>query len=84
VKIGIRHMVIPGARRHTTVVIMLTAARMVPRPDSTSPMIHRSPPTPGEYVASDSGVYAVQPKSGAPAGMRNPDSTIRPPNKNSQ
>ncbi len=33
---------------------------------------------------SDSGVYAVQPKSAAPPGVRKPDSTIRPPNRNSQ
>ena len=47
VKIGIRNIVMPGARRVTTVVIMLTAPRMVPRPDMARPMIHRSPPTPG-------------------------------------
>ena len=55
VKIGIRNIVIPGQRMHITVVIMLTAPRMVPRPDNTSPMIHRSPPTPGEFCAPDSG-----------------------------
>lgn len=43
VKIGIRNIVIPGARMHTTVVIMLTAPRMVPRPATIKPMIHRSP-----------------------------------------
>ncbi len=48
VKIGIRNMVIPGARMQITVVIMFTAPRMVPRPDNASPMIHRSPPAPGE------------------------------------
>ena len=48
VKIGIRNIVIPGARMHTTVVIMLTAPRMVPRPATAKPMIHRSPPAPGE------------------------------------
>ena len=32
VKIGIRNIVMPGARRQTTVVIMLTAPRIVPRP----------------------------------------------------
>ncbi len=56
VKIGIRNMVIPGARMQTTVVIMLTAPRMVPRPPTTIPMIHRSPPTPGEWMASVNGV----------------------------
>lgn len=56
VKIGIRNIVMPGARMHTTVVIMLTAPRMVPRPATIRPVIHRSPPAPGEWTASDSGV----------------------------
>jgi len=56
VKIGIRNMVMPGARMQTTVVMKLTAPRMVPRPARARPMIHRSPPTPGERIASDSGV----------------------------
>ena len=47
VKIGSRNIVIPGARMHTTVVIMLTAPKMVPKPPTARPMIHRSPPTPG-------------------------------------
>ena len=33
VKIGIRNIVMPGARRVSTVVIMLTPPRMVPRPE---------------------------------------------------
>ncbi len=56
VNTGIRHMVMPGQRRHTMVVIMLTAPRMVPRPAMTRPMIHRSPPTPGVFVELESGV----------------------------
>ena len=56
VKIGIRNMVMPGARMQTTVVIMLTAPRMVPRPPTARPRIHMSPPAPGECMASDSGV----------------------------
>ena len=48
VKIGIRNMVMPGARMHTTVVTKLTPPRIVPNPDRTSPMIHMSPPMPGE------------------------------------
>ena len=56
VKIGIRNIVIPGARRQTTVVIRLTAPRIVPRPAMTSPMIHRPAPAPGELIALDSGV----------------------------
>ncbi|SKX78143.1 Uncharacterised protein [Mycobacteroides abscessus subsp. abscessus] len=55
-KIGMRNIVMPGARRQTTVVTMLTAPRMVPRPDTPRPMIHRSAPTPGECTASVSGV----------------------------
>ena len=68
VEIGIRNIVIPGARMHTTVVIMLTAPRMVPGPAIARPMIHRSAPAPGECRASLSGVYAGQPKSAAPRG----------------
>ena len=56
VKIGIRNMVMPGARMQTMVVMKLTPPRMVPRPARARPMIHRSPPGPGEWVASDSGV----------------------------
>ncbi len=56
VKIGIRNIVMPGARRQTTVVIMFTAPRMVPRPPMTRPEIHRSAPTPGEWIALLSGV----------------------------
>ncbi len=55
VKIGMRNMVMPGARMHRMVVMKLTAPRMVPRPPTASPMIHRSPPSPGERTASDSG-----------------------------
>jgi hypothetical protein len=56
VKIGIRNIVIPGARMQTTVVIMLTAPRMVPRPATIKPMIHRSAPTFAECTALLSGV----------------------------
>ncbi|GAA2957652.1 hypothetical protein GCM10020227_25960 [Streptomyces flavovirens] len=55
VKIGMRNMVIPGARMQMIVVMKLTAPRMDPKPDSATPMIHMSAPTPGEWVASDSG-----------------------------
>jgi hypothetical protein len=44
VKIGIRNMVMPGARMQMMVVMKLTAPRMVPKPDSASPRTHRSPP----------------------------------------
>ena len=55
VKIGSRHMVMPGQRMQITVVIMFTAPRMVPRPDDDQTHVHRSPPTPGELLISDSG-----------------------------
>ena len=55
VKIGIRNMVMPGARMQKIVVTKLTPPRIVPRPDSTRPMIHMSPPMPGEYSALVSG-----------------------------
>ena len=56
VKIGIRNIVMPGARMHTTVVIMFTPPKMVPRPARIRPVIHRSPPAPGLWIASLSGV----------------------------
>ncbi len=55
VKIGIRHMVMPGARMQMMVVMKLTAPRMVPKPDSARPNTHRSPPMPGLNVVLDSG-----------------------------
>ena len=53
---GIRNIVMPGARRQTIVVMKLTAPRMVPSPATIRPIAHRSPPTPGEWTASESGV----------------------------
>ena len=52
VKIGIRNMVMPGARMQMIVVTKLTPPRIVPSPDSVRPMIHMSPPMPGEYSAN--------------------------------
>ena len=37
VKIGIRHMVMPGARMQTIVVMKLTPVRIVPRPRRSGP-----------------------------------------------
>ena len=48
VKIGIRNIVMPGARRQMIVVMKLTPPRIVPRPPTARPTIHRSPPAPGE------------------------------------
>ena len=83
-KIGIRNIVMPGARMLKIVVTKLTAPRIVPRPAIQRPMIHRSPPTPGERIALDSGEYANQPKSRRRRGRRSRDTTISPPNRNSQ
>ena len=55
VKIGIRNIVMPGARSVITVVTMLTPPRIVPRPDSARPRIQRSAPAPGEFTALVSG-----------------------------
>ena len=55
VKIGMRNMRMPGARIATTVATMLTAVKMPDRPVSTIDMSHRSAPTPGERMMSDSG-----------------------------
>ncbi len=48
VKIGIRNMVMPGARMVKIVVMKLTAPRMVPRPPMARPRYQRSAPTSGE------------------------------------
>ncbi len=58
-----------------------TAPRIVPKPDSARPKTHRLLPRFGENAVSDSGAYAVQPKSAAPAGVRNPDVAIALPRK---
>jgi hypothetical protein len=84
VKIGSRNIVMPGARSVITVVTMLTAPRMVPRPASASPMIHRSVPAPGEFSSLFSGAYSVQPASAAPPGVMKPENAVMPPNRNSQ
>ncbi len=54
-KIGMRNMVMPGARMQMIVVMKLTAPRMVPKPEKARPMIHMSAPMPGLRTASDSG-----------------------------
>ncbi len=46
----------PGQRMHRMVVMKFTEPRMVPNPEKASPMIHMSPPMPGLWIASDSGV----------------------------
>src|SRR5680860_894827 len=66
VKIGMRHIVMPGARIVMIVVMKFTEPRMVPNPDRPRPTIHRFPPTPGEKVVLASGWYANQPNDAAP------------------
>ncbi len=65
-KIGMRNMVMPGARIVMIVVMKFTAPRMVPNPLSARPNTQRLPPMPGVNVVSDSGAYAVHPKEAAP------------------
>ena len=55
VKIGILHIVIPGARIVMMVVMKLTPPRIVPKPLRARPKTHKSPPIPGEKVVFDSG-----------------------------
>ena len=55
VKIGIRHIVIPGARIVMIVVMKFTPPRIVPNPESARPNTQRSPPIPGENVVLESG-----------------------------
>ncbi len=45
----------PGARIPMMVVRKLTEPRMVPKPESASPMIHMSAPMPGERTIELSG-----------------------------
>ena len=56
VKIGIRNIVMPGARIVMIVVMKLTAPRIVPKPLSARPKTQRFPPRPGLKVVLDSGV----------------------------
>ena len=79
VKIGIRNMVMPGARMQMIVVTKLTPLRMVPSPDRVRPMIHMSPPMPGELIELVSGEYAYQPNAAAPPGAMKLASRISPP-----
>ena len=66
VKIGIRNIVIPGARIVRTVVMKFTQPRIVPNPLSARPNTHKSPPIPGENVVFDNGAYANHPNDAAP------------------
>ncbi len=79
VKMGIRNMVMPGARIVMMVVMKFTAPRMVPNPLSARPNTHKSPPIPGVNVVLDSGAYAVHPNEAAPCGVRNPATAMSEP-----
>ena len=81
VKIGIRNMVMPGARMVITVVMKLTEPRMVPKPCRPSPRTHKLPPAPGVNVVLLNGAYAVQPNDAAPCGVRNPEMATRLPKR---
>ncbi len=83
-KMGMRNMTMPGARRQNTVVITLTAVKMPDKPARATPQIHRSPPTPGEWIDSVSGAYANQPQSAAPDEVRKPESIVTQPPRYSQ
>ena len=84
VKIGIRNMVMPGARIVMIVVMKLTAPMMVPKPLIARPNTQRLPPTPGVNVVLVNGAYAVHPKPAAPCGVKNPETAMSDPKKNSQ
>ena len=55
VNIGIRNIVMPGARRQMIVVMKLTAPRMVPNPLRARPAAHSDPPIRGLPRLSDGG-----------------------------
>src|SRR5690554_6551936 len=76
VKIGMRHIVMPGARIVMMVVMKFTAPRIVPNPLSARPNTHRFPPIPGENVVEERGAYANQPNDAAPCGVRKPATAI--------
>ena len=81
VKIGMRNIVIPGARIVMMVVMKLTPPMMVPNPARARPKTHRSPPIPGLKVAFDKGAYANHPNYAAPWGVNNPETATREPKK---
>ncbi len=55
VNTGMRNIVMPGARIVSTVATMFTPVSTPDSPVRTSAMIHRSPPSVGDRVISDSG-----------------------------
>ena len=84
VKIGMRNIVMPGARSVRIVAMKFTEPRMVPKPWKARPIVHRCPPRPGVNVVFDSGAYAVHPNEAAPCGVRKPEIAMSEPKRNSQ
>jgi hypothetical protein len=78
---GIRNIVIPGARSMKMVVTRFTAVITPAVLVTTTPTIHRSAPTPGEYTAPESGAYANHPKLAAPPAVTKPEIIVIPPNR---
>src|ERR1700733_1339419 len=84
VKIGSRHIVIPGARRVNAVVTKFSAVMIDATDTIASPTIQKSWPKPVEIVISESGAYDVQPADAAPSFVAAPANTTSPPNRNIQ
>src|SRR6266540_4316931 len=80
--IGIRNMVIPGARMLKIVVMKFTAPRIDEVPISSRATIHRSAPMPPlvapVHPCSDKGGYSVHPAQAVPP-TRYPEYRITPP-----
>ena len=68
-KIGMRNIVIPGARMRNIVTRKLAAPIVEDMPSTTTARIHMSMPTP---VCWASGLYAVHPLSAAPPSTMKP------------
>ena len=66
-KSGRRRMVIPGARRLMMVAMKFTPEATVPMPTTKSPTAQYDIPCRDEKSRPESGEYANQPASGAPA-----------------
>ncbi len=72
-KIGMRHIVMPGARIVMIVVMKLTAPRMVPKPEIPSPTIQRFPtPRPARTTHRPAVDRRTIRRRPAPCGVRKP------------
>src|SRR3954452_24453955 len=79
VKTGRGQIVIPGARRRSTVPRTQIASSSADAAASITPMIHRYIPSPGVLVESDSGSNAFQPASPGPFWVDQPSHMVTPP-----